>query len=427
MIPASQETQLPVSDVSAAQLDADDALARFRDEFDLPSGIYFCGHSLGPMPRAARDAVRQELDDWARLGVHGHVQARTPWVRYGECLAPLLANLVGASEQEVVAMNGLTVNLHLLLAGFYRPAGQRTKIIMESGAFSSDRHAIEGQLRWHGLDPATHLIELAPRPGDVCLRSEDILEAIARHGQQLALVLWPGVQFRTGQAFDCAAIAAAAHRAGALVGFDHAHAIGNTPLALHQHDGDFAVWCSYKYLNSGPGAVAGAFVHERHHAAAGPLRLGGWWGHEASTRFAMRPGFIAARGAAGWAVSNPPILSSAPLATSLEIFSRAGMAPLRAKSAALTNWLARCLEAEAGELIDIVTPATSADRGAMLTLRPRSSHGDAGSLLASLETRGLHLDSRGEYLRLAPAPLFNSFTECLRAARILRAAMTSDR
>ncbi|MCS6948513.1 MAG: kynureninase, partial [Steroidobacteraceae bacterium] len=316
----------PPSAEIARRLDAADPLAGWRAQFALPPGIYFCGHSLGPAPRAAIARVERELDDWQRLGVAGHFAAHTPWARYAESLAEPLAALVGAEPQEVVAMNGLTVNLHLLLGSFYRPSGARRKILIEEGAFSSDRHALENTLRRHGLDPQQDLLELAPRDGEECLRAEDIEAAIERAGHTLALVWWPGVQYRTGQAFDCRAIARSAHRVGALAGFDHAHAIGNVPLALHDDDADFAVWCSYKFLNAGPGAIAGAFVHARHGTDPVRLRPGGWWGHEAATRFAMEPGFRPEAGAAGWAVSNPPVLSAAPLAASLEIFARAGMA-----------------------------------------------------------------------------------------------------
>ncbi len=412
---------LPVDRVSAAALDAADPMSGYRGEFHVPQGIYFAGHSLGPAPREARERLLQEWHDWTTLGVQGHKHARTPWVEYAEALAPMLGRLTGAAPAEVIAMNALTINLHLLLASFFRPTDQRRCILMETGAFSSDRHAVEGQLRWHGLDPADHLIELAPRPGECVFRDEDILAAIALHGPRLALVLWPGVQFRTGQAFDCRAVAQASHAAGALVGFDHAHAIGNVPLNLHADDADFAVWCSYKYLNSGPGALAGAFVHERHHQDSERLRLGGWFGHEASSRFAMLPGFKPAAGAAGWAVSNPPVFAAAPLVTSLAIFDRAGMGPLREKSMALTGWFERCLRDLGGDALEIISPTEPQARGAMLTIKP-SGHAaqPTQELLARLEKRGLAADSRGDWLRMTPAPLFNTFAECLTCAEWIR-------
>ncbi len=417
--------QLPVTMASAAALDAADPLAALRQEFLLPEGIYFCGHSLGPAPRAAHERLEREWSDWAALGVRGHEHAQTPWVRYAESLAPALARLVGAARSEVIAMNALTVNLHLLLASFFRPQGERNCILMESGAFSSDRHAVEGQLRWHGLDPAQHLIELSARPGEHCLREQDIHDAIARHGPRLALVWWPGVQFRTGQAFDCAAIARSVHAAGAIAGFDHAHAIGNVLLDLQADDADFAVWCSYKYLNSGPGAMAGAFVHERHHRDSARLRLGGWFGHEAGSRFAMLPGFRPEAGAAGWAVSNPAVFSAAPLGASLQLFDRAGMAALRAKSLRLTAWLERCLQDRCGKLLDIVTPPDAGARGAMLTVSPRSGTvAGTTDLLARLAQRGLVIDQRGPWLRIAPAPFFNSFAECLTCADWMRSELT---
>jgi kynureninase len=403
---------------SAAALDAADPLAAFRGAFALPAGIYFAGHSLGPAPLAAHQRLEHEWHDWTTHGAHGHLQARTPWVRYAESLAPLLAPLVGAAPADVIAMNGLTVNLHLMLASFFRPQGSRNCILMESGAFSSDRHAVEGQLRWHGLDPRTHLIEIAPRAGEDLLRLEDVLATIEREAPRLALVLWPGVQFRTGQAFDGQAIAAAAHRAGALIGFDHAHAIGNIEIDLRRDDADFAVWCSYKYLNSGPGALAGAFVHERHHRDPARLRLGGWFGHEAASRFAMLPGFRPEAGAAGWAISNPPIFAAAPLAASLEVFAQAGMPALRRKSRELTSWLRHAIETLCGDRIRFVTPADPAQRGAMLALEPRGLA--ANELLARLERRGLSADTRGPWLRLTPAPLFNTYAECLQCAQWLR-------
>jgi len=286
----------------AQDCDAADILAPYRKQFELPinaSGqpaIYLCGHSLGLAPRAALDYVSEELAEWAQLGVLGHHIATRPWIDYAQNFTKGLQHVTGAQAFEVVAMNSLTVNLHLMMASFYRPVGMRDKVLIEAGAFSSDRHAILGQFSWHKLDPNGTLIELAPRAGEENLRIEDIEAAIDSCGNELALVLWPGVQYRTGQAFDCARIASAAHRVGAIAGFDLAHAIGNLPLQLHDWDVDFAVWCSYKYLNAGPGAIGGCFVHERHFGSE-PSRLSGWWGHEPQTRFQMSPGFRPAPGA----------------------------------------------------------------------------------------------------------------------------------
>jgi kynureninase len=419
-----QFARAALSATLADELDRADTLAHFRDEFALPAGIYFCGHSLGPAPKATLGVVQQEVEDWQRLAVRGHFDAHRPWANYAEQLAPALAALLGADTREVIAMNGLTVNLHLLLASFYKPQGARRCILMEAGAFSSDRHAIEGQLRWHGLDPQQCLIELAPPAGHDCLRADDVLAAIERHSSTLALVLWPGVQYRTGQAFDCRAIADAAHRAGAVVGFDHAHAIGNLALQLHEDGGDFAVWCSYKFLNSGPGAVAGAFVHERHHRDSSRVRLGGWWGHEASSRFEMRPGFRPEVGAAGWAVSNPPVLSSAPLAVSLEIFRRAGMSALRAKSQQLSTFLLRGLQQELGHALEILTPSNPSARGNTLALRlTTQAKLTLPACFAELQRRQIACDTRGDVLRLAPAPLYNRFAEVWSVVTQLRALL----
>jgi len=317
---------------AARARDALDPLRGFRERFALPRDahgeplIYLCGHSLGLLPLAARELVIEELDEWARLGVQGHEHARRPWVPYHENLTAALAALSGAHPSEVVAMNSLTVNLHLMLASFYRPTGRRSRILMEAGAFSSDRHAVASQIAWHGLDPATALLELAPRAGEDTVPEEAIDACLREHGEEIALVLWPGVQFRTGQAFDLARIVRAAHRHGCIAGFDLAHAIGNTPLALHEAGADFAVWCSYKYLNGGPGAIGGCFVQQRHadaqprqhHSGGLPgARLAGWWGHEQTTRFLMEPQFRAAAGAAAWQISNPPILAAACLAGDL--------------------------------------------------------------------------------------------------------------
>lgn len=404
----------------ARHQDATDPLAPLRASFALPRGpdgralVYLCGHSLGLAPLAARGVLEAELADWERLGVLGHDQARTPWISYAEHLQGPLAALVGAGAREVVAMNSLTVNLHLLLASFYRPAAARRAILIEAGAFSSDRHAVATQIAWHGLDPADELIELAPRAGEASLRPEDIEAAIAHHAERLALVLWPAVQYLTGQRFDVARIARAAHAAGALAGFDLAHAIGNVPLSLHADQADFAVWCSYKYLNAGPGAVGGAFVHEQHHA--GP-RLAGWWGHEAATRFALGAQFVPAAGALAFAVSNPPIFSSAPLRASLPLFAAAGLAALRGKSLRLTAYLETLLlQLSDGEL-ELLTPADPEQRGCQLAVRIAGAAGRARQLQAQLAAQGVIGDYRApDVIRLAPVPLYNGFTDVMRSA-----------
>jgi kynureninase len=413
----------------AAALDAADPLAGLRECFALPRDAqgrelaYLCGHSLGLAPLAARARVLEELADWERLGVQGHEQARRDWIGYAERLAPPLAALVGAQPAEVVAMNSLTVNLHLLLASFYRPSGERQRILIEAGAFPSDRHVVTSQLRWHGIDPAAALIELAPRPGEDLLREGDLLAAIAEQGERLALVLWPGVQYLTGQAFELAPIAAAARAVGARCGFDLAHSVGNLPLALHASGADFAAWCSYKYLNAGPGAIGGAFVHERHADPAGPgalPRLSGWWGHEPASRFRMSPGLQLAPGAAGWQLSNPPIFSAAPLLASLALFESAGIGALRGKSLALTGFLAECIAALCGSSVQQVTPADPAQRGCQLSLRVRGGRERAHAAWARLASRQLIGDWREpDTIRLAPVPLYNRYAEALAAALAL--------
>jgi kynureninase len=419
-----------VSDTStlayARQCDTADPLATFRDRFALPRDdcgeplVYLCGHSLGLQPLAARELVLEELDDWARLGVRGHESARRPWIAYHERMSAGLALLTGARPGEVVAMSSLTVNLHLMLASFYRPAGRRTRVLIEAGAFPSDRHAVLSQIAWHGLDPHAELLELGPRSGELITQAA-LEECLAQHGETIALVLWPGVQFRTGQAFDVTAVTSAAHRAGCIVGFDLAHAIGNLPLALHAGGADFAVWCSYKYLNAGPGAIGGSFVHERHGADPSHLRLAGWWGHDPVTRFDMRPEFRAAPGAPGWQVSNPPILSSAPLIASLELFASAGMERLRAKSVALTGLLERLVKP-----LDVrpISPTDAEARGCQLSLRLGGSPQRGRHVFERLGKRGIVCDWREpDVLRVAPVPLYNRFEDVHRFAEELALAL----
>ena len=413
----------------AQDCDAADILAPYRKQFELPvsvSGkpmIYLCGHSLGLAPRAALDYVSEELAEWAQLGVLGHHIATRPWIDYAQNFTKGLQHVTGAQAHEVVAMNSLTVNLHLMMASFYRPVGMRDKILIEAGAFSSDRHAILGQFSWHKLDPNGTLIELAPRAGEEILRIEDIEAAIDSCGNELALVLWPGVQYRTGQAFDCARIASAAHRVGAIAGFDMAHAIGNLPLKLHDWDVDFAVWCSYKYLNAGPGAIGGCFVHERHFDNA-PSRLSGWWGHEPQTRFQMAPGFKPAPGAAGWAVSNPPIFSAAPLLASLEMFRAADIGELRAKSMRLTDYAIRLLREHTGDDVQVITPQAREERGCQLSLRVKGGAKRGRRIFDVLGDRGIICDWREpDIIRIAPAPLYNRFMEIFDFVEELAAAL----
>lgn len=412
--------------------DAADPIAALRNCFALPRGTdgqlqrYLCGHSLGLAPLAARAMIEAEIADWERLGVRAHERAHTPWIGYTERLQPALATLAGAQAKEVVAMNSLSVNLHLLLASFYRPTAERGSILIEADAFSSDRHVVAAQIRWHGLDPACELIELAPRSAEDTIRIEDIEACIAAEGPRLALVLWPGVQYLTGQRFDLRRIAQAAHSKNCLVGFDLAHAIGNVPLSLHDDAADFAAWCSYKYLNAGPGAIGGAFVHERHLQRTDLPRLAGWWGHDQASRFEMRPDFEPASGAAGWAVSNPPIFSTAALRASLPLFAEAGVQSLHAKSRALTAYLQSLVTAIVGDRVSLVTPTDPTQRGCQLSFRIGSDNIHGDQLLQALSERGVVCDWRPpDILRMAPVPLYNRFEDVLYAAwalcEILRA------
>src|SRR3984893_15929241 len=350
----------------ALQLDAEDPLRDFREKFHLPLGkdgkpvIYFAGNSLGLMPKSARQIVDEELDNWANLGVDAHHAAGTPWYTYHEALRESTARLVGANSLEVICMNSLTVNLHLMMSTFYRPTKSRFKILMEEPAFPSDTYAIKTQIAHHGLHPRDTLILARPRKNEFTIRTEDIVDLIEKDADQLAVVMVAGVNFFTGQLFDIEKIAAAARKRGVVAGFDLAHAIGNVPLSLHDWNVDFAVWCSYKYLNAGPGAVAGAFVHERHATKTKLPRLAGWFGNDPNTRFRLHlePEFTPVPSADGWQVSNPPILSMAPLRASLAIFDEAGgMELLRAKSIKLTGYLQFLLsEPDGRKLFNVITP-----------------------------------------------------------------------
>ncbi|HET6344039.1 MAG TPA: kynureninase [Myxococcota bacterium] len=408
----------------ALDLDDTDPLAHYRRQFLLPERpdgqpwVYLAGNSLGLQPRNTRAFVEAELRDWARLGVKGHFHAEHPWMPYHENVTAQTARLVGARPIEVVVMNTLTVNLHLMLASFYRPTRQRHRILMEGGAFPSDQYALASQARWHGLDPANTVVELTPRPEEASLRTEDILSRIEAEGERLALVLLGSVNYLTGQAFDIPAITRAGHRVGAVVGFDLAHGAGNLPVALHDAGPDFAVWCSYKYLNAGPGSLSGCFVHERHAHRPDLPRLAGWWGHDKATRFSMPHDFVPISGAEGWQLSNPPILQLAALRASMDLFDAAGMAALRHKSEALTGLLERLLEDTPRDRIEIITPRAPADRGAQLSLRV---HRDARGLLDRLGAEGIVCDFREpNIIRAAPVPLYNTFTDVFRFAEALR-------
>jgi kynureninase len=414
---------------SARARDAADPATTRRAEFHFPrapdgrEAIYLCGNSLGLQPRGAAADVAAFMGEWQRLGVLGYHDPGADWLNLHERLAPTAAALAGARPLEAVVMNSLTINLHLLMASFFRPAGERRLILIEQGAFPSDRYAVVSQLGWHGLDPRDSLVQVAPRAGEQLLQHEDIVAEIERLGPRLALVLLPGVQYLTGQRLDIAALAAAAHGVGAMAGFDLAHAIGNLPLSLHDWDVDFAAWCSYKYLNGGPGATAGAFVHERHFDSTAP-RLSGWWGNDIDNRFEMAEPFRPYRGAAGWQVSNHPLLGMVPLQASFAQFAEAGLPALRQRSLLLTGWLERLLEARLGERIEVLTPRDPESRGAQLSVRLRSARGHGRALFDRMLARGLTCDWREpDVIRLAPAPLYNSYVDCWQAVALIESEL----
>lgn len=407
----------------ALRMDAQDTLREFRNRFHIPKDhdgndvLYFTGNSLGLQPKTVKEYVDQELEDWAALGVAGHAKAKHPWMPYHELLTACMARVVGAKPIETVVMNALTVNLHLLMVSFYRPNGKRRKLMIEKGAFPSDRYAVDSQIRFHRLDPSECLIEIEPRMGEATLRTSDIIDAIDQNSADLALVMFGGVNYYTGQAFDMRKITDAGHRAGAIVGFDLAHAAGNLKLELHDWDVDFAAWCTYKYLNGGPGAVGAAFVHERHADCADIDRLAGWWGHDKSTRFLMGPHFRPISGAEGWQVSNPPILQMAALRASLEMFDEVGMTALREKSEKLTGYLELLLDEFRDDRISVITPDEPGERGCQLSIRVRNAD---RSLFTALSDRGVVADWREpDVIRVAPVPLYNSFRDVFQFSRTL--------
>lgn len=411
----------------AAAMDARDPLAAYGERFYTPRGpggsdaIYLCGHSLGLQPKSTRAYIEQELHDWEALGVEAHFRARNPWAPYHELLAESTARLVGARPGEVVVMNSLTVNLHVMLVTFYRPTAKRNKILIEANAFPSDQYALKSQLQYHGYDPAVSLLQVTPRPGETSLRTEDIEATIQKEGDAIALVFFGGVNYFSGQAFECARIVDAAHSRGCVVGFDMAHAAGNLRLQLHDSDADFAVWCGYKYLNAGPGAVGGCFVHERHARNPTMPRFAGWWGNDKQTRFRMGPDFHAIPSAEGWQLSNPSILSMAALRASMEIFDEVGMERLRAKSELLTGYLEFLLDQDRSEKFSTITPPSPAHRGAQLSLRLRQ--GDR-SICDSLAAQGVLCDWREpDILRATPVPLYNSFSDVFTFVEKFRATL----
>lgn len=413
----------------ALAMDENDPLRDFRDRFLIPrlgngkECTYLCGHSLGLQPKTAAAYVEQELKDWAELGVEGHFHARHPWMPYHRLLTEQTAALVGANPEEVVVMNSLTVNLHLMMVSFYRPTRSRHKIVIERGAFPSDQYAVKSQIRFHGFDPASSLIELAPRSGEDCLREEDIEELIDRSGEEIVLIMLGGVNYATGQAFDIQRITQAARQHDCVVGFDLAHAAGNLELQLHDGAPDFAVWCSYKYLNGGPGCIAGCFVHARHAQSFDLPRFAGWWGHDERTRFEMPSSFRPITGADGWQLSNPPIISLAALRASMDIFHEADMNRLRQKSASLTAYLEFLLSRNVTGMYSVITPAAPEQRGAQLSIRVANN----GRMLCQrLLAEGIVGDWREpDIFRVAPVPLYNSYHDVFRFVREFKSAVAS--
>jgi kynureninase len=402
----------------------DDADPSRRADFRIPpwdggEWAYFAGNSLGLQPRAAAAAVGQELDAWATLAVEAWFEGVEPWLTAADGLRGSLASLVGAGVEEVVAMNTLTVNLHLLMATFYRPAPERFRIVIEDAAFPSDSHAVASQVRHHGYNPSTAVVRLRARAGEAALRSEDIVGELERLRGSVALVLLGGVNYLTGELVDIPAVTAAGHDIGAVVGWDLAHAAGNVPLDLHAWDVDWAAWCHYKYVNAGPGGPGGAFVHERHGRDASLPRLAGWWGNDPATRFRMEPGFVPRAGAVGWQVSTPPVLAFAPLRASLALFDAVGMPALRERSLRLTGYLESLLDVVVAERrAEVLTPRDSSRRGCQLSL----SVPEAGTLSGRLRAEyGVICDVREpDVIRLAPVPLYSSYHDCWRAAVALR-------
>ncbi|HET6226582.1 MAG TPA: kynureninase [Bacteroidia bacterium] len=406
----------------AKEMDAKDPLNKFREQFHFPKKsngepvLYFCGNSLGLQPKTVRAAVEQELSDWEKLGVEGHFHAKNPWMPYHEFLTEKMAKVVGAKPIEVVVMNTLTVNLHLMMVSFYRPNKTKYKIVIEGGAFPSDQYAVKSQLQFHGV-PADALIELRPRAGEDTLRTEDIEALIEKEADSIALIMLGGVNYYTGQLYDMKRITAAGHKKNITVGFDLAHAAGNVKLQLHEWDVDFAVWCGYKYLNSGPGGIAGCFVHERH-ATANLPRFAGWWGHDKQTRFLMSPDFSPIKGAEGWQLSNAPVLAMASLKASLAIFDEAGMDALTAKSRLLTGYLEYLVNTLNNSNISIITPADPTQRGAQLSIRIKKSD---KTLFNKLIESGVICDWREpDVIRLGPAPLYNSFLDVYEFVQLLK-------
>jgi kynureninase len=418
---------LAAREAEAVALEAADPVPTRRAEFHVPpygpaggEAAYFAGNSLGLQPKALRARLDEFLDDWARLGVEGHVSARRPWLPYHRLLRGPAARLVGARPHEVVVMNSLTVNLHLLMVSFYRPTPARHRIVIEDAAFPSDSHAVRSQAAFHGYDPDEAVVRLRPRPGEAVLRTSDVLDFLDREGSGVALVLLGAVNYYSGELMDLPAITAAGQAVGAVVGWDLAHAAGNVPLDLHGTGADWAAWCSYKYLNAGPGSLSGVFVHEKHLADRSLPKLAGWWSTREATRFEMAPVVTPVDTADSWQISNPPILSMAAVLLSLEMFDQSGMAALRARSLRLTGYLETLLDSVLrGQPASVITPRDPARRGAQLSVAVAGR--DVGPLAGRLrEEFGVYADARRpDVIRLAPAPMYNTYHDCWRAAAAL--------
>lgn len=412
----------------ANSLDQQYMYATRRHLFHIPQHaqtdcIYFCGNSLGLQPKSVQAYLQQELDDWARLGVEGHFEGKNAWFSYHRLLTDATARLVGACPHEVVVMNSLTVNLHLLMVSFYRPTAQRYRIIIEGGAFPSDRYAVQTQAQWHGFDPAQAVVELLPRAGEHCLRTDDICRTIEHHADQLSLVLLGGVNYYTGQWYDLPAVTQAAHQVGAVAGFDLAHAAGNVPLQLHDAQVDFAAWCGYKYLNSGPGGSSGVFIHEQHVRHTQLLRWGGWWGNDPQSRFTMPQHFTPYHTAEGWQLSNAQVLSMAAHRAALDIFDEVGIDALRQKSVAMSDYLFNLLDHidPHGQYYHIITPRHAHERGCQVSLLMQQQ---GKAVFEYLSQQGVVADWRHpNVIRIAPVPLYNSFDEIYRFAQLLEAAL----
>ena len=408
----------------AEEMDQNDPMKRFRSKFHLPikkNGepyVYLCGNSLGLQPRSTREAIEQELKDWENYGVEGHFHAKNPWMPYHEFLTNAMANLVGAKPVEVVVMNTLSVNLHLMMVSFYQPTKKRSKILIEFDAFPSDKYAVESQIKFHGFDPKECLIELKAREGEELIRMEDIEKVIEEQGAEIALIMIGNTNYYTGQFFDMKKITELGHAKGCKVGFDCAHGAGNIELNLHDSGADFAVWCSYKYINSGPGSLGGCFVHERHSNDNSLPKFAGWWGHNKDTRFGMRDGFDPILGVESWQLSNPPILSMAAILASLKIFEEAGISNLRKKAIQLTSYLEFLVDKINDDRVKIITPRDPKERGSQLSIQVKSAD---KSLFDKISEKGVIADWREpDVIRIAPVALYNSYMDVFRFAKILK-------